>query len=326
MGRPMPGWDVAILDEDEQPGRAWASGARSACARARTRTTRSATGAAPEASEETFDRLLHADREPQNWLSYSGTVFNQRYSPLTQITPANVKNLELQWVWQAKSLEKFEATALGGGRRALHAAGSAGAGHVSGRRARRRRPAGRSGRSSTSRRSRRGPCCGRVSRGLAILGDTLFMGTIDAHLVAIDAKTGKSCWDIAAAKLGEKPTDKYAITHAPLVVKDKIIVGMAGGDLRRARLHRRVRREDRQGSVALLHHSRPGRAGQRDLVGRLVEDRRRRRLEQRRVRRGSEPRLLRHRQSRAGLGRPRRASATTCTATASSRSTPTPAS
>jgi glucose dehydrogenase len=52
------------------------------------------------------------DREPQNWLSYSATLFNQRYSPLTQIAPTNVKNLELQWVWQARSLEKFEATAL----------------------------------------------------------------------------------------------------------------------------------------------------------------------------------------------------------------------
>src|SRR5512142_612151 len=60
----------------------------------------------------TFDRILHADREPQNWLTYSGTVGGQRYSPLTQVTPANVKNLELQWVWQAKSIEKFETTAL----------------------------------------------------------------------------------------------------------------------------------------------------------------------------------------------------------------------
>ena len=64
------------------------------------------------AQQVSFDRLLHADKEPQNWLSYSGTVFNQRYSQLTQITPANVKNLELQWIWQARSLEKFEATAL----------------------------------------------------------------------------------------------------------------------------------------------------------------------------------------------------------------------
>jgi len=64
------------------------------------------------AQQVTFDRLMGPEKEPQNWLSYSGTVYNERFSPLTQITPANVKNLELQWVWQAKSLEKFEATAL----------------------------------------------------------------------------------------------------------------------------------------------------------------------------------------------------------------------
>src|SRR4249919_440494 len=60
----------------------------------------------------TFDRIQHPEKEPQNWLSYSQNLFNQRFSPLTQITPANAKNLELQWVWQSKSLEKFEATAL----------------------------------------------------------------------------------------------------------------------------------------------------------------------------------------------------------------------
>ena len=64
------------------------------------------------AQQVTFDRILHGDREPQNWLSYSGTLMNQRFSPLTQITTANVKNLQQQWVWQAKSLEKFEATPL----------------------------------------------------------------------------------------------------------------------------------------------------------------------------------------------------------------------
>ena len=60
----------------------------------------------------TFDRILNANKEPQNWLTYSGTTLSQRHSPLTQITPANVKNLELQWVFQAHSLEKFEATPL----------------------------------------------------------------------------------------------------------------------------------------------------------------------------------------------------------------------
>src|SRR2546430_8389583 len=63
-------------------------------------------------AQVTFDRLRHTDREPQNWLTYSGNVLGQRYSPLAQITTANVKNLELQWVWQAKSLEKYETTSL----------------------------------------------------------------------------------------------------------------------------------------------------------------------------------------------------------------------
>ena len=49
-----------------------------------------------EAQQVSFDRIFRAEREPQNWLSYSGTVFNQRHSLLTQIAPGNVKNLELQ--------------------------------------------------------------------------------------------------------------------------------------------------------------------------------------------------------------------------------------
>src|SRR3984885_6980500 len=63
-------------------------------------------------AQVTFDRILNANKEPQNWLTYSGTLLGQRHSLLTQITPENVKNLEQQWVWQARSLEKFEATPL----------------------------------------------------------------------------------------------------------------------------------------------------------------------------------------------------------------------
>src|ERR1700692_2931774 len=58
------------------------------------------------------DRLLHASDEPQNWLTYSGSYASQRYSLLKQIDPGNVKNLELKWVFQAQSLQKFEATPL----------------------------------------------------------------------------------------------------------------------------------------------------------------------------------------------------------------------
>ena len=75
-----------------------------------------------EAQQVTFDRLLRSDGESQNWLTYSGSFRSQRYSPLTQITPENVKNLEPQWVFQSRSLEKFEATAARRGRRLVHRA------------------------------------------------------------------------------------------------------------------------------------------------------------------------------------------------------------
>ena len=171
-------------------------------------------------AQVSFERILNANKEPQNWLTYSGTVMGQRHSLLTQITPDNVKNLEQQWVWQAKSLEKFEATSLvvDGILYTVQAPNDVVAlDAVTGRPfwTFTYRPA------ADSR-----VCCGRVNRGLAILGDTLFMGTIDAHLLAIDARTGHLLWNTQVAKASEG----YAITLAPLVVKDKVIVGTAGGD------------------------------------------------------------------------------------------------
>src|SRR5437764_3750748 len=59
-----------------------------------------------------FDRILKAGQEPQNWLTYSGSPMSQRHSALSQITPANAKELELKWVFQSRSLEKHEVTPL----------------------------------------------------------------------------------------------------------------------------------------------------------------------------------------------------------------------
>src|SRR5215831_2594591 len=59
-----------------------------------------------------FERLLNADKEPQNWLTYSGSLKGVRHSSLHDITLDNVGDLELQWIYQARSLEKFEATPL----------------------------------------------------------------------------------------------------------------------------------------------------------------------------------------------------------------------
>ncbi|MCP5114427.1 MAG: PQQ-binding-like beta-propeller repeat protein, partial [bacterium] len=69
-------------------------------------------------------------------------------------------------------------------------------------------------------------CCGQVNRGLAILGDTLYMGTVDGRLMAFDAKNGAVKWDVTVAD----PTGGYSLTMAPLVVKDKVIIGTAGGE------------------------------------------------------------------------------------------------
>src|SRR5262249_29740102 len=63
-------------------------------------------------AQVSFDRLLRAPEEPRNWLSYSGSYLSQRYSLLRQVNPANVGNLELKWVFQAQSLQKFETTPL----------------------------------------------------------------------------------------------------------------------------------------------------------------------------------------------------------------------
>ena len=113
-------------------------------------------------------------------------LMSQRHSPLTQITPANVKNLELQWVFQAHSLEKFEATPLvvDGVLYTVQAPNDVVAIDAD------------TGRVFWVYRYAPSPearvCCGRVNRGLAILGDTLFMGTIDGHLLALDSKTGQA--------------------------------------------------------------------------------------------------------------------------------------
>ena len=171
-------------------------------------------------AQVSFDRIVRADKEPHNWLTYSGGFQSQRYSALTQITPDNVKNLELQWVYQARSLEKFEATSLvvDGILYTVQAPNDVMALDAV------------TGRlfwtySYTPSKDAR-PCCGRINRGLAIVGDTLFMGTIDAHLVAIDAKNGQPLWNTTVASAASG----YALTHAPLVVKDKVIIGTAGGE------------------------------------------------------------------------------------------------
>ncbi len=171
-------------------------------------------------AQVSYERLARAAREPQNWLMYSGTYMSQRYSALDQIAPGNVKTLEQKWVFQAESLQKFETTplVLDGIMYLTQPPNDVVA--LDARTGRifwiyQHKPAPESK-----------PCCGAVNRGLAILGNTLFMATIDGRLIAIDARNGKPLWN---TKVADHDAG-YAMTLAPLVVKDKVVVGVAGGE------------------------------------------------------------------------------------------------
>ena len=172
------------------------------------------------AAQVSFERLLRADEEPENWLTYSGSYKSQRHSQLDQITPANVTDLELQWVFQARSLEVFQATPLvvDGIMYLVEPTNTVVALDAT---------LGRvfwTYEYTLSRAAR--PCCGAVNRGLGILGDTLFLATVDANLIALDAISGEPLWKTSVGD----PAAGYSLTLAPLVIKDKVVVGTAGGE------------------------------------------------------------------------------------------------
>ena len=160
-------------------------------------------------------------KEPQNWLTYSGGLTSQRHSQLTTIRPANARDLELKWVYQSRSFGSIRS------RRSWWTATmytiqspndvialNAATGKQIWTYSYTPDPAARN-------------CCGKLSRGLAISGDTLFLAAFDARMIAIDARTGKELWKTEPA--GD-PKQGYAFTDAPLVVKDKVIAGTAGGE------------------------------------------------------------------------------------------------
>jgi alcohol dehydrogenase (cytochrome c) len=174
----------------------------------------------PLRGQVTSQRIAASASEPQNWLTYSGNYSSTRYSPLDRITPQNVKNLKLQWVYQATVAGNWQTTPLvvDGVMYVTQRLNDVVAlDAVTGRAfwIYRYTPA-----------ANRIVCCGANNRGVAILGDTLFMGTLDANLVAIDARSGRQLWKTEVAKTAEG----YSMTLAPLVVKDKVIIGVGGGE------------------------------------------------------------------------------------------------
>jgi len=168
----------------------------------------------------TSQDLLDGLKDPTRWLTYGGDYSSQRHSPLTQITPENVNQLTAQWTFQTGTTGSFQTTPLV----------VDGVLYVTGYNNNAWAVDARSGR-QIWRYRREIPedwkgCCGAVNRGFGVLGDRLFMTTIDAHLVALDMRTGGVLYDVEIIdyKAG------YSATVAPLVVKDKVIVGVAGAE------------------------------------------------------------------------------------------------
>ena len=175
-------------------------------------------GIAP--AQVTFDRLRNAQNEPQNWLTYNGGYKSNHYSSLDQIKPANVANLDMKWAYQVNALDKFETTPLvvDGVMYFTEPPNT-----VVAIDARTGRPYWKYEHPVPETTY---ACCGNINRGVAILGDTVYLGTLDAYLVAIDAATGRKKWQTKVAEY----THGYALAVSPLAVKNLVIVGPAGGE------------------------------------------------------------------------------------------------
>ncbi len=176
--------------------------------------------AADAQSGVTYERILGAADEPQNWLTYNGAYSSQRHSGLDQVGRDNVDDLELKWMlqnqvfgaWQSNPIVVDGVMYVTQRPNDVMAVDA-----VTGRVfwLYRHTPA------ETAR-----VCCGANNRGVAVLGDRVFMGTLDARLIAIDAINGQELWNVEVGDVNLA----YSITMAPLVVKDKVLVGVGGGE------------------------------------------------------------------------------------------------
>jgi alcohol dehydrogenase (cytochrome c) len=177
--------------------------------------------ALPAAAQTSAD-LVAANQNRGEWLTYGRTYDNQRFSPLGQITPRNVAQLRPVWAASMGSLDGVEATPLI----------KDGVVYVSGAYSHVMAFDARNGQRLWHWTPEYAPelgtvlCCGPVNRGVAILGDLVYVLTLDARLVALKKSDGTVAW--------EKAIDDWkrgvSATGAPLVVKNKVIVGIAGGE------------------------------------------------------------------------------------------------
>ena len=166
-------------------------------------------------------RLLSADRS--NWLMHGGTYSEQRYSPLSQINESNVDALGLAWSFDMQSERGVESTPLVADGTLyvtapwsiLHALDAATGEHKW------------TYDPGVPRGMARQICCGVVNRGAALYGNSVFIGTLDGRLVALDRESGREAWSVDT----REPEWPYSITGAPRVLEGKVIIGNAGADL-----------------------------------------------------------------------------------------------
>ena len=155
-----------------------------------------------------------------SWVSYNGDYSGRRYSGLSEISSTTLPQLRAQWVFHAHNTNRLENTPIVvNGLMFVTAANDAFALDA------------RTGREvwHYSRPISQGlidDAAGHLSRGVAVWHDRVYMETDNAHLVCLDARSGNQIWDVPYADWNKN----YGATSAPLVVKDKVMVGTSGGD------------------------------------------------------------------------------------------------
>ena len=161
-----------------------------------------------------------ASKDSKNWLISNGDYAQTRYYPSEQINTKNVAKLKPAFVFQTAVLESMEtAPIVVNGIMFLTTSFN----HVYAIDA-------VTGEEFWHYKHKPGPvttfCCGPNNRGVAVSGDKLYMGTLDAKLVALDSKTGKKLWETEIAD----PEKGYSETMAPVVVDGKVLIGTNGGE------------------------------------------------------------------------------------------------
>jgi alcohol dehydrogenase (cytochrome c) len=176
--------------------------------------------AAVKMTTVTQDLLDKAANDSANFLHTNGNYWQTRFHPAGQITPANVKNLRTAWIFQTDILDTLETSPIVvNGVMFVTTAFD----HVYALNA-------QTGDQIWEYKHKMGPvttyCCGPNNRGVAVYGDNVYVATLDAKLVALDAKTGDVKWSKDVAD----PEKGYSETMAPTAVKGLILLGTNGGE------------------------------------------------------------------------------------------------